>query len=172
MKKYTCSRQKGTKGHCFQAQVFRPDGTSLCAIEPTDDENEASNMAEFICKGLNEKLKDKSVKRILTENQKTYLLNYFFKNEEFAGWKSIATSLLETGECVVAGTKCIWLGGVGNFIKTENADGFYGCLKYSFDLEIFLTSEHFKSITEIYAEQLVEKKKQLDSELVDIYLLK
>ena len=78
MKKYTCSRQRGTKGHCFQAQVFRPDGTSLCAIEPTDDENEASNMAEFICKGLNEKLK-KDI-NALSEIQKEYLLKFFFRN--------------------------------------------------------------------------------------------
>lgn len=172
MKKYTYSQQIGTKGHCFQAQVFRPDNSSLCAIYPTDDENEANNIAEFICKNLNNKLKNKSEKRILTENQKEYLLKFFFNNEEFAGWKNIATSLLETGECVVAGDRCIWVGGIGNFIKTENAEGFYSCVKYKFDLEYFLTSEHFKEITNSYAEQLVEKKKQLDSEIVDIYLLK
>ena len=171
MKKYTCSRQRGTKGHCFQAQVFRPDGTSLCAIEPTDDENEASNMAEFICKGLNEKLK-KDI-NALSEIQKEYLLKFFFRNNVTeSGWQDIATKLLETGECVVAGNQCIWRGGIGNFIKTETADEFFGCLKYSFNLPIFLKSEYYKGITEEYAQQLSDKRSKLDKELVDIYLLK
>ncbi len=174
MKKYSCSKQKGTKNHCFQAQVWNLNGDSLCIINSTDDENEATATAELITKLLNQDLKSKLKKdmRTLTENQKEFLFNHFFKYEIYAGWKSIANSLLETGECVVAGDRCIWLGGVGNFIEVQNSDRFIGCVKYKFDLEYFITSEYFKQIVESYTEQLVEKKKQLDSELVDIYLLK
>jgi len=157
MKKYTCSRQRGTKGHCFAAQVWNLNGDSLCTINPTEDENEASNTAELITKLLNEDLKSKIKIRKLNENHKEYLLKYFFDNERYEGWKSIATSLLETGECVVAGDRCIWLGGIGNFIKTENEEGFFGCVKYVFDLEYFLSSEYFKEITENYINQMTEQ---------------
>lgn len=33
---------------------------------------------------------------VLTNYQKKFLLDYFFKNEKYVGWKSIATKLLET----------------------------------------------------------------------------
>jgi hypothetical protein len=109
--------------------------------------------------------------RNLTENQKEYLCEYFFRNRELAGWKSIATKLLETGECVVAGSSCIWSGGIGNFIKTEPGDGFFGCLKYKFDLEVFLTSEWFKQITGSYVEDLEAMKNEFENKLNDIQSL-
>jgi hypothetical protein len=46
----------------------------------------------------------------LTNYQKEFILNYFFKDEKYAGWRNIGTTLLEDGECVVAGTECIWIG--------------------------------------------------------------
>ena len=52
----------------------------------------------------------------LTEHQINFLLK-FFENKEYSGWKNIATKLIETGSCIVAGDKCIWNGGIGNFIK-------------------------------------------------------
>ena len=48
--------------------------------------------------------------------------------------------MLTKGECVVAGEECIWKGGVGNFIKTSVAEGFFGCARYEFDLTTFLAS--------------------------------
>lgn len=164
---YTFTRQIG---QTITAKVFRPDSTKLCVVEKTEDEFEASNIAEFICNGFNEKLVNKS-KRILTENQKEFLLKYFFENEEFAGWKNIATKLLETGECIVAGNSCIWKGAIGLFIDTEIAEGLFGCVKYKFDLEFFLTSGHFKEIAENYGKQLIEKKDKLSSKIQELYLL-
>jgi hypothetical protein len=78
---------------------------------------------------------------MLTLKQQEFLLE-FFKNE-YAGWRNIATILLTSGECTVAGEKCIWRGGVGNFIKTEIAEGYFGCLKYTFNLKEFISSQYF-----------------------------
>jgi hypothetical protein len=82
----------------------------------------------------------------LSDYQKTFLLDYFFKNEKHSGWKNIATKLLDTGECIVAGKECIWVGGIGNFIKIEEAKDAVDCDLYKFDLEYFFTSEWYKGI--------------------------
>ena len=79
----------------------------------------------------------------LTDNQKEFLLNYFFKNDKYIGWKNIGTTLLETGECIVAGTDCIWVGGIGNFIKTETTTSLYKCLEYKFDLIVRFIKEFY-----------------------------
>ncbi len=57
----------------------------------------------------------------LTEHQKQFLFDNFFEQQEYAGWKSIANNLLEKGSCVVAGSTCIWIGGIGNFMKISPA---------------------------------------------------
>ncbi len=106
--------------------------------------------------------------RNLSVYQKEFLLKYFFKNEEYVGWRGIAESLLESGECVVAGNKCIWVRGVGNFIKTSEAEGFFGCLQYSFDLELFLSSEWFKQQIEEYTRELYKKRNELSIECKDM----
>ena len=100
----------------------------------------------------------------VTDYQRNFLLNYFFKNEAFAGWKNIANKLLDNGYCIVAGHECIWKGGIGNFIKTEEAEEFIGCVKYVFDLEYFLTSEWYKQISKSYISELYTKKRQLELE--------
>jgi hypothetical protein len=62
----------------------------------------------------------------LSEQQKKFLLQFFPENG-FAGAKNIATSLIETGTCIVAGHERIWLGGIGNHIEIEPAEGSVGC---------------------------------------------
>lgn len=104
----------------------------------------------------------------LTENQKEFLLNYFFKNESFAGWKSIATKLLDNGSCIVAGNDCIWKGGIGNFIRTEEAEDAVDCIKYSFAINYFLSSEWFKQIHNSYIVQLAQKRIQ-QQRSIEIY---
>jgi len=99
-------------------------------------------------------------------------LNEFFRNEKYAGWESIATQLLETGECIVAGKQSIWIGGIGNFIKTEDAKGAIDCTLYKFDLDYFFTSAWFKQIKEGYTEILTEKANNIKDELSDILTLK
>ena len=110
--------------------------------------------------------------KTLTENQKEYILEYFFKNNEYAGWKNIANILLERGKCIVPGKKCIWYGGIGNFIKTSDSTEAVDCLLYTFDLDYFLTSEWFKEITNHYESKLFTKKLKLDKEYEDIINLK
>lgn len=106
----------------------------------------------------------------LTDNQAGFLLDYFFKNEEFAGWANIATKLLTKGNCIVAGKKCIWKGGIGNFIQTEEAD-FIDCIQYTFDLEYFLSSEWFKEIHNGYIAELSIEKQRLEDKYNEIIKL-
>ena len=94
----------------------------------------------------------------LTEEQTEYILENYFKNDNFAGWKSIGKELIESGKCVVAGEKCIWVGGVGNFIETKKADDFFGCLEYTFNLEPFLKSEFFKQQVNNDYDKLLEEQ--------------
>lgn len=94
----------------------------------------------------------------LTYNQQQFILEEFFKNDGFIWWREIALKLLEKGTCIVAGDKCIWNGGVGNFIKTETSEDAIGCLVYNFDLYYFLSSEWFKGTYDAY---LVEVEEQI-----------
>ena len=52
-KGYTYSAQTGTPGHCFMAQVWKPDGTGLVEIESTQDPEEATTTARRIAASLN-----------------------------------------------------------------------------------------------------------------------
>ena len=106
--------------------------------------------------------------KTLTENQKNFLLEYFFKTENYAGWKNIATMLLDTGSCIVAGKKCIWHGGIGNFIKTKDAENVIDCLSYEFNLEYFLSSEWYKEVSNHYIIILSDNKRRIEAEYIDI----
>lgn len=103
----------------------------------------------------------------LTENQESFLLS-FFKNDEYVGWKNIAKQLLRKGSCIVAGEKNIWVGGIGNFIKTKNADNLVDCLQYEFDLNNFLTSEWYKQTHNQYSSELYDKKVKINDEYDEI----
>ena len=87
------------------------------------------------------------MKESLTKHQVEFLLEYFFKNERYAGWRGIATKLIENGKCIVAGDECIWKGGIGNFVKTNETSLAEGCLEYTFDVISFVeNSLWFKEI--------------------------
>jgi|SRR6187402_854634 len=107
----------------------------------------------------------------LTSNQLTFLLEYFFKNESYAGWRSIATKLLDNGNCIVAGKDCIWKGGVGNFIKTKEAEDLIDCCEYIFDLEYFLSSEWFKEIHSEYTSELAKEIRSIEYKYHEIIKL-
>ena len=104
----------------------------------------------------------------LTAYQKNFIIENFFNAEKYNGWRSIATKLLETGECVVGNNQPIWVGGVGNFITTETADGFIDCLRYKFNLSEFLQWEHFKQVRCEYINNLVEEKHQIEREINEL----
>lgn len=104
----------------------------------------------------------------LSVNQKNFLLEYFFRNEDYGGWKNIATTLIESGECIVAGKNTLWIGGIGNFIKTEDAVNAFECTLHKFDLDYFLTSAWYQSIKKEYIAQLEEKHQTLAKELIEI----
>lgn len=103
----------------------------------------------------------------LTTNQIEFLLKHFFQNPRYADWRNIAINLLNTGECIVAGDKCIWLGGIGNFIKTEPAKGAVCCSLYKFDLQNFLSSECHKEVKKEYEKDLLKKVRNCENELLE-----
>lgn len=107
-------------------------------------------------------------KRQLTSIQKEFLLEYFFKNGKYAGWRNIAEKLIETGQCIVAGENCIWIGGVGNFIKMEDAKDAIDCSLYKFDLEYFMTSQYYKDIYSQYISILYNEKLAIDKKYKEI----
>lgn len=108
----------------------------------------------------------------LSDYQKEVILNNFFKNEEYPGWKNIATTLIDNGKCIVAGEKCIWFGGIGNFIKTTEAEGLYNCLLYTFDIEEFFKSKWFVSFIKDFTEQSRKEKTKMEHRYQDSLSLK
>ena len=102
-----------------------------------------------------------------TENQTQYLLT-FFENDEYTGWKNIALKLITNGKCIVAGEKCIWNGGIGNFIETKNMEDAIGCLQYEFNVDNFMNSNYFKELINNKISQLSDNKRRADEEYNDI----
>lgn len=84
------------------------------------------------------------MKKKLNKIQLEFIKEHFFKLTHAIGWKQIADNLLTNEHCIVAGTECIWRGGIGNFIKVEKSLDAIGCLVYKFDVNTFLESEFFK----------------------------
>lgn len=104
----------------------------------------------------------------ITENQKNFLLK-FFESDKYPGALSIGEKLITNGKCIVAGSNCIWKGGIGNFIKlSEPIDvDVVGCVEYSFDLDYFMTSEWYKEIKEEYLKELRAEYKALCLKLLN-----
>lgn len=106
--------------------------------------------------------------RELTKNQKDFILKNFFKNPKYNGWESIATKLLETGTCVVAGYDCIWKGGIGNFIETSKAEDFIDCVRYNFDTESFLKSKYYIESSKPIKDRIGEELERLNNMYTEI----
>jgi hypothetical protein len=104
----------------------------------------------------------------MTDNQKQFIKERFFKNEEYAGWSSIADTLLEKGECIIAGTDKLWYGGIGNFIKISTAEGMVGCSVLTFDKETFLKSAWFQEYKKAYLDNLTVKIEDLKATYEEI----
>jgi hypothetical protein len=104
----------------------------------------------------------------LTDYQKRFILDYFFKNENYAGWANIADKLLETGQCIVAGEERIWKGGVGNFIDVVAHDGSVGCSLYVFRRDDFLSSVWFKEVKSFILSEFHVKRDTIHIEITEI----
>lgn len=104
----------------------------------------------------------------LTKLQKEFILDYFFINSKYPGWRNIGEKLLTEGECIVAGEDCIWIGGIGNFIKTKKEDGLIGCLRYKFDLYMFLSSPFYKEVYEEHIKDLEFQRNRIASEIEEL----
>jgi len=111
----------------------------------------------------------------MTDNQKQFIKEYFFKNENYAGWEGIADALLDNGEVIIAGSDKLWWGGIGNFIKISTAEGMVGCSILKFDKESFLESSWFLEYWNGYMTGLSVKIEELNikyQEIQELVILK
>jgi hypothetical protein len=114
---------------------------------------------------------DYKVGKELTEIQKVFILEHYFKNEKYAGWMTIATKLLDIGKCTVSGRERMWIGGIGNFIQISDSK-YTDCYVYEFDLSLFLKSDFYKTTMNLYLEHLLAKKKAIDDEYNELSSIK
>lgn len=103
----------------------------------------------------------------LTESQKKFILSTFFESDKYPGSRSIGEALITNGKVIVAGDKCIWIGGIGNFIQTKETTEAIGCIEYNFDLDTFLSSNWFKEMKDLHIKELSEEVDVLKSKLKD-----
>lgn len=107
----------------------------------------------------------------MNENQKNWLLETFFKNEKFAGWRNIAEKLIDTGSCVTTKQgEDIWKGGIGNFIGSRDYDGGVDLIILTFELDNFCSRHNafFMEYHNAHIEELVEESRKADNKLYDI----
>lgn len=108
----------------------------------------------------------------LTEEQKTYILNKFFKISQSTSYGIIGSKLLETGKCIVANNHRVWNGGIANFIEVSEYEGGYMCYEYKFNLEIFLKSDWFKENINNDILDVIKQKKEIDDKYESFAFLK
>lgn len=105
----------------------------------------------------------------LSKEQTEFFLEFFKLDEDRTpGWKNIATKLLEKGSCIVAGDSCLWKGGIGNFIKTENTDEAVGCLVYKFDIENFMQTSWYIDTRNSFLDMMDHDLRKLESKRNEI----
>ena len=108
----------------------------------------------------------------LTEIQKNFLLDEFFRLEGRISWRGIATQLLDTGYCIVASFSNLWNGGIGNFITVKPVENSYECWEYTFNLEIFLKSSLYKERVDDYIVDLQAKSASIRYKIDEISKIK
>jgi len=96
---------------------------------------------------------------------KEFIVNTFFQNQQYPGWKGIAYKLIDQGSCVVAGLQPIWVGGIGNYMNYTTPEDLVECTKYTFNLEVFLESKWFREIAELRLAEINTKKTLLETEM-------
>lgn len=85
-----------------------------------------------------------------------FLLRFFEDTKRIPNWKNVATTLIEEGECILAGSERPFAGGIGNFIEVNSDTNLIECVKLKFDLESFKSSQFYKD----YAEKEIIRTKQ------------
>lgn len=98
---------------------------------------------------------------LLTKIQKDFIIETFFQPNSYLGRLS-AILLLDFGDCVVAGSDCIWVGGIGDYIKISPVKKDYSLYEFSF--EDFMKSELYKQGYLDYREGLLDL--DVDIELI------
>lgn len=77
----------------------------------------------------------------MIEKQIEFLIDTFFATSNHAGDRGVARHLLTSGGCIVAGNGRIWNGGVGNFIRIEEAPYAVGCARLTLDIDAMLRAD-------------------------------
>lgn len=79
----------------------------------------------------------------MDENQRNWLIETFFKNEKYAGWRKIAEKLIDEGSCITTTQGYdIWVGGIGNFIKDEPFEGGVDLIRLTFNVKEFASKDN------------------------------
>ena len=106
----------------------------------------------------------------MTEHQINFLLQNFFKhNTNISNWEGVARTLIEDSTCILAGTENPWKGGIGNFIKTEEAPpGTIGCIRLIFNKKDFFQWFEFKRIQQNAIDDCFEKVLELNKKQQEI----
>jgi hypothetical protein len=106
------------------------------------------------------------------QKQKDLILKFFERDintDRYPGWKGIAENLINHGGCIVPGDKCIWQGGIGNFIKLSEPEiAAIGCLMYKFDAQYFLTSEMYKYAKEYRLQEIKASLKKHEDRIEEL----
>jgi hypothetical protein len=117
----------------------------------------------------------------LTLHQENWLLT-FFVHDRYPGWRNIATLLINTGTCIVAGSTCIWEHyDIGTYIELEPVpkdSGVVGCIQYNFDRVSFLNSLPYTTALDKRSNELLEQLtaqklqvQEISEKLEDIQLI-
>lgn len=107
----------------------------------------------------------------LTETQKNFIFEHFFKDDRFAGARNIMESLLEDGSCIVPNYnngKPIWTNGISHFIKIEDVPNGVGCVKYIFNYKEFINSANFGNRLNYEVDKFVEEIKKMQIHVDDL----
>lgn len=104
----------------------------------------------------------------ISKYQKEFILEYFFKNDNYHGWRNIASKLIDDGHCIIGGRQILWYGGVGNFIETSDAPNAVECTLCTFDLRSFINTNYFKDIYDQYVKKVLDKKNKIDQEYAEL----
>ena len=82
----------------------------------------------------------------LTAMQKDWMYNTFFNTpdaKKYAGALGIAYTLMENGRSITTpDAEKIWVGGIGNFIKSRPYENVVGLIELTFDIESFMSKEN------------------------------
>ena len=107
----------------------------------------------------------------LTDFQREYIINKFFKKYSSKISEEVANKLLDKGRCIVPGDGYICGGGIGNFIDSSELNDAVGCSLLTLDLKNFLKSELFEYVRSSTVKELLAEIETLSKKHSELMAL-